>query len=900
MASKLKINLWNANGLSNKIYELKNHLLKNKIDICLITETKLTENRCLKVQGYTVHRQDRGGHGAGGVAALVKNDIPHRRIHNITPGNSMEVLGIKLQQNTTLVVAYNRPLNTFTNHDLDTLFGLDAKVVLAGDFNAKHPHWNCHTSNSNGNTLLEFCSLKYIDILHSDSHTLIPSNNTTPTTIDLVLSKNLTNISKPTVKHTLTSDHNVVQFYINNFTRNKSFRPVTSYKNTDWSKFRRRLDDLITINNNITDRETLDREIDTLTKHINTAKAENSKTYTKDNTRDVFPEDIQNTITQRNRCRKLWQQTGDVRHRQYMTNLNQLVQDKIKTHKNKTWEDLLKSLNTKNNTLYKLTKLLRKPYKPIPALQDNSNTNTAMTDAEKAELLANTFQQVHSLDDMTDTPEHIHIKDTVKEFSSQTYNIPTKQYATYMTSPTEIQHILKTLPTNKAPGPDRIENKILKNLSRKAIAQLHYICNAILKLQYFPTAWKHGHTIPIHKQGKDPNLPLSYRPITLLNTMAKLTERIILTRLLDEIQKLKVTNPSQFGFTAGLNTTLQVTRIVKDVIDQFNKDKVTVMTLLDIAKAFDRIWIEGLIYKMLKYRFSNYLIKLVLSYLTDRSIAVRVNDTISTTKHIHVGVPQGSVLAPTLFNIYINDTPSFPKTNLGMFADDMAIYAHSFSAQVATKQTQIHIDIIKKYCDKWKIRLNADKTETIVFARKRTNHRVFQKLTMDGHTIIPKTHVKYLGVTMDSRLNFDTHLKNRRQLSYATMRKLYSLMKSEVMTSENKRALYKVILRPIITYACPAWANVSKTRLRPLQVFQNKCLRLATGADRYTRLTTLHDDTQVEFLGDHITRLSEKFYKTQIPKSTLTKHMTQDNTRRKYLLPFQNLPSFKTHTTTSD
>jgi retron-type reverse transcriptase len=146
-----------------------------------------------------------------------------------------------------------------------------------------------------------------------------------------------------------------------------------------------------------------------------------------------------------------------------------------------------------------------------------------------------------------------------------------------------------------------------------------------------------------------------------------------------------------------------------------------------LEKAFDRVWIKGLLYKMHQAGLNINFIKLMSSYLTNRRIKVKVNNEISNEKLINAGVPQGSVLGPTLFNLFIHDMPQFAKTNLALYADDTAIYAHSFFAQAALLQNRLHLKILSTYFDKSKLKLNETTTETIIFSRKRTNNKIFTK-----------------------------------------------------------------------------------------------------------------------------------------------------------------------------
>lgn len=193
-----------------------------------------------------------------------------------------------------------------------------------------------------------------------------------------------------------------------------------------------------------------------------------------------------------------------------------------------------------------------------------------------------------------------------------------------MTSPKEIFNIIRTLPTRKAPGIDNIQNIILKNLPRKPLVQLTNIINATLKLLHFPSHWKTGNITPILKKGKNQIEPSSYRPISLLSTMSKIhiTERVILKRLNDFEEKENITVDHQFGSRKSHSTVQQVVRITNDISTNFNENAVTVMLLLDIEKAFDKVWIDGLIYKMIQYKYPHVLIKFINAYLKNRHFIV--------------------------------------------------------------------------------------------------------------------------------------------------------------------------------------------------------------------------------------------------------------------------------------
>jgi hypothetical protein len=893
-----KIATWNANGIRNKIGQLIHFINTNHIDIMLLNETKLKPTNKLKIRNYTTLRCDRPtDHAAGGVAAIIKNNIPHKQLREVQ--SSIEHLIIKLQ-NTTIVAAYNRPDNNFSEQDLENLLNTGRKTLLIGDLNAKHTQWNCNRNNTNGHTLVRYANNDPIQILHTDTPTHFPDNNNTPSTIDLVLNKQNRNLNQPISIAELDSDHNpvIVTLYDTGM-KSDIKRTITSYKHTNWTAFRRTLDEKIKINNDIKNSEELDSETILLTKAIIETKKIHTRQITINTDAAPLPDNIKQLITAKNRARKRWQTTAMGQHQDEYKRLVENVRSQIRQYTNEKWNAKLQTLNPNDNTLWRMTRHLKKDYAALPAIEHNGHTH--YTDKDKADVIAHSFERVHDLDLDNLSNEQTAIKNASRRYMDYKTKINLHNTQKLLTTPTELRYEIKKIPHNKAPGPDGIDNKIIKNLSQKAIVQLTYIINAAFKLKQFPTPWKQAKIIPIRKPNKDPKQPTSYRPISLLNGLSKLTERIILDRINKIDEKYKITIDEQFGFRPGHNTVQQITRIINDISINFNKNNVTSMTLLDIEKAFDKVWHDGLTYKMIRYKYPDTLTKLVRSFLDDRTFNVQVNNALSDTKRMKAGVPQGSVLSPKLFALYINDIPRTDRTCTALYADDTAIYAHSHHAEVANKQVQLHLNRILTYFDKWKIKLNETKTETILFRRKFTKVKIFTLLTINNHKINTTNSVKYLGMHLDQRLNFHKHVHETLKKTIYASKNLYSLLaKNSQLTQKNKRLIYLTLIRPIITYAAPAWCSASTTALRPLQTQQNRHLRLITNTDRFTRITELHHLTQIPTIPQYVHVISQKFYKTQLYNNNLTRNITrirEHNTpfRIKHKLPYQTLPIFREH-----
>jgi hypothetical protein len=197
-----------------------------------------------------------------------------------------------------------------------------------------------------------------------------------------------------------------------------------------------------------------------------------------------------------------------------------------------------------------------------------------------------------------------------------------------------------------------------------------------MKNLYFLTAWKTAHNVIKPKPGNCPNDPKSYRPISLLSVIGKIFERIRTNRLKLTLETNNLLPPKQFGFHAQRSTHNPLVELQTDITRHVNLGECTVGVFLDIERAFDKVWHDGLVQKLLNLRLNLKFTKLISSFLTNRSCRIKVNKILSNTVHLKAGVPQGSVLSPLLYIIYCRDFPisDVQRTKTRMFADDTATW----------------------------------------------------------------------------------------------------------------------------------------------------------------------------------------------------------------------------------
>jgi hypothetical protein len=278
---------------------------------------------------------------------------------------------------------------------------------------------------------------------------------------------------------------------------------------------------------------------------------------------------------------------------------------------------------------------------------------TALSDSEKAEALADSLET--EFQPVTD-PSAPAVIEMVGVVLRSHFMSPASEPK--LTNPDEVQDVIRGLKVSKAPCPNGIPNRALKNLPQRAVSLPTQIFNAILLTHHFPTLWKHACVISILKPGKDPALPSSFRPISLLNTIGKIFEKILLARILHEVSERGLLRDEQFGFRPRHSTSLQLARLGERITRNYSEKGLTGAVFIDVGKAFDTVWIDCLLYKLTLLNFPSYIVHTISSYLKDRTFEASFQKATSSRRIMRVGVAQGGLISPVLFSLYVNDMPS--------------------------------------------------------------------------------------------------------------------------------------------------------------------------------------------------------------------------------------------------
>ncbi|KAJ4427459.1 hypothetical protein ANN_25104 [Periplaneta americana] len=371
---------------------------------------------------------------------------------------------------------------------------------------------------------------------------------------------------------------------------------------------------------------------------------------------------------------------------------------------------------------------------------------------------------------------------------------------------------------------------------RKRTRDGRTVANAIqcFRLIYFPQEWKCAIITAIAKPRKDPILPQNYRPISLLDYFGKILERLLLSRLNPLLNTPERIHHEQFGLK-NLHSNKEPLFILTSYIqDGFNQQH-TVATFLDIEQAFDTVWHDGLLYKLLKLNIPNVYIQFISKYLYNRTFRVRCGSSLSSSRVIEAGIPQESVLRPTLYSIYVQDLPKKPECLHMLYADDTVLYTRHYNIIFTCQQMQAALDLLTQWSTKWRIKINGTKSQAVVFT-KRFPH-LPQELTVQQQNIPFNSAAKYLGVYLDRRLTYRQHIGLIRDRAFQRFMLLYPLFKSRI-SLKVKVLLYTCLIRSYMLYACEIWSNTHIRHIKRLDGIQRSVCRQS----REQTMTSEDDD----------------------------------------------------------
>ena len=861
---------WNANSIRSKVKQMEVEYLlsKHRPLLMLLSETKLNDNDFVQFPRYRTYRNDRQSDGGGGTAILIRENVKHEVVN--TPSlKSSEATCVKLPLSNSKYLVVNSfycPKNLLRD-DLQKLMNLHSNVFMGGDYNAKHCHWHNSDNNNNGNVLHRFLiDDNTAELIHPNAHTCYRSK-TNPSTIDLALAKGV-KVASGSVSE-FNPDHCPVEYLLQVDDGHSYEAPVRHfmYKESNWVKFRSIIDNELSLGR-LNDADDVDSCVEHLSKVITSAMEESIPKKTFTGKGDLSPH-LKGYIAEKKRLRRAYfrSKLKDDKLKMEINRLDLIIRNSINARDSRVFMNKLKQIRPNSKMFRNINKLLGDCRKTVPELKSNDGSLIS-NPLDKANAIAKVYDEIHKQNGEMGNVEFDNIVMSEIDSFCQMTGTATNTSTLHSTDADEIRRVIKGIKSKKSVGPDAIPSFILKKLPSSAHEFLAKLINCILSIGYYPSSWKAAHVIPIPKPGKPANEAKNFRPISLLNGLSKILEKVLHARILRYCDENNLIPNNQFGFKSRHSTVHALIRLLEESTMGFNDGKVTIAAFLDIEKAFDTMWIDGLIYKMLKFNFPHYLIRIVSSYLRDRIFRVRLGNQLSDPITVNDGVPQGSVLGPLLFIIFLADLPTHLNTTLTVFADDTSIFSTRSSQSRAKSNVQSHLYRLQRYYQMWKIRVNVEKSEALFIQKSNRLNAInenFYSLEMNGSKIPYKKSIRFLGYYVQPNLKHNEHVNRILLKVYTGLHKLYPVMNANNGISQDvKVKIYLTILRPVLTYGVAVWHTLPKYLIKRLKLFENKCLRMAMNFRRsrtnYKFISTdeLHKYTRVPRLNVYLEGIARK------------------------------------------
>lgn len=819
----LHVNVRSLNA-NHQNLEILINSLHTKPDVIVCTETwKLEYYKYYKLADYTIYYSHGNINKADGVVIYVKSTISHTTTNeNIGPCNILSIM-LRLKNSMSFKIT-----GIYRCHDINVdNFNVKMKEYLILNKNVKH---HCIVGDFNINLLkVDFIAEQFLETMLGSGYVNCFSDITRPNSLEGSCIDNMFIKSKIARTNSFTytnafTDHYPIFLTINLQKENNAKAPKAVI---NYNKLKILVDK--TDFNYIFDIQDPNTAIDALINEIQTLKRE-STLKIKSN-------------KYRNKCkfsvpRKNWITEGIVKScntKEMLYNLWKLDKNNAKLKDDyKTYCKILNSVVTRAKRNY-----------------DAEQVSESSSDSKKLwQYINNKLGKNNKVDndikyliyknkEITDDKEVADV--FVDFFSSIGLNLARKinldkksegraselvenNCKSIFIRPTDSGEIFKTIKNlkDKAGGLDEINSKVLKTIAHSISKPLEHIFNISIIKGIWPRALKSAVVVPIYKNGEYCE-PSNYRPISLISNLAKVFEKLIHHRLSDFITECNIISERQFGFLKNRSTSDAHADLVQYIYDNLNSDKRTIITFLDLAKAFDTVNHVILLNKLERYGIRGVANNLIKDYLNNRVQTVKYKGFYSKFENVKIGVPQGTILGPLLFLIYINDIFSVvDKKYLLSYADDTAVRCSGDKWDEVQKDMNNMLKIVSNWLINNQLTLNVDKTVYLTFSCY--SDSIPKTVIRINNKIIKAVNsCKYLGIYIDSCLKWNVHIqelvKKVRYFQFLVYKLSYFMEKNVL------KMLYHTLFESTINYGIIAWGGAYKSSIKPLFSLQKRILK---------------------------------------------------------------------------
>ena len=532
---------------------------------------------------------------------------------------------------------------------------------------------------------------------------------------------------------------------------------------------------------------------------------------------------LKNMYRNKKRKYRKWKNNPTRRNLTEYKNYSRIVKTKVNDTKKHYERRKFHQKSHKPKQFYNYIKSRTKTSEPVANLIDNERDRLVTLDSEKAELLRRQYCSVFTRDNgvLPDCPQTV-LRDTICDIS---------------VDDCDIIRAIRQMNSNSAPGPDGIHPKFINNIYPFLIKPLKRIFNLSLSTGVVPNSWKFSEVIPIYKNNRKPNNCASYRPVCLTSYISKILEKIIHTKLLVYLRESNIISKSQHGFLSRKSTTTNLLECLDDWTLELDKHHKLDVMYIDLEKAFDSLSHEKLLYKLSKIGIGGNLHNWFSSFLIGRCFWVKVDGSRSASSTVVSGIPQGTILGPLLFILFINNVSEvLVHSKIQLYADDSKLYGDATTIEQC-QAFERDILAVNDWLQSWQLRINLEKCEVLHFSR----YPLEFSYKVNNRVVPAKDFCRDLGVYVDKGLTFHRHCLNVARIAHWKSKLFFKAFSCQ--DYDFYVFIFTTYIRPIVESATQVWNPHHIQNIDIIENVQRRFTKFLPGlfnVPYLTRLQTLN------------------------------------------------------------
>nr|KAG5710279.1 hypothetical protein BaRGS_008995 [Batillaria attramentaria] len=874
----LSILQWNCRSVTGKAPFLRRYLQgKPKVDVLMLQSLNVRHQALPHLDGYYYPPAVDIEKGRVMVATYVSTRLtyvdadPLTHVNPRTLGDcrlNLRSLTVSLSggKEVTLVNVYY-PDGIPDGSACDWLKNLGAQTadarrtwVVAGDFNASHRLWDPGATTAGGGHLANAVLESNLSILNDCSVTRIGQGGQRNSAIDVTLASPALcrEATWETGDDNMQSDHLPIHITLDQAVPTEvevNSGPKYAYDKADWEKFRTLVEAECENMNRNSPNQDIDSKYEEIRSMILTAAnaaIPQSRPQPSGGSRLIggwWNAECEEATAEKRRVLRAFKRNMTEENRELVRAATTHCSEVAEKARQEHWERFCTEQVQEPKDSSKLWRMIRAHRRRgrLPERALLVNGQKTQTAKEKADALAETFAKASQTEHLPpEMREYRRTEEQRFEKSENDGHAPSNGDLTLE----ELRTAIGSLGSQgKATGHDPISYQMIRHLPDRMVKVLLGFYQTCWDSGQIPKAWKKAVVVAIPKDGKPPHLPTSYRPVALTSHLGKVYERLVRDRLEYHLEKHGIIPLCQAGFRKGRGCMEHVARLTSEIKKAMVNKHSVVTTFFDIKRAFDTVWHAKLLDKLSSIGISGRLYQFVQAFLADRRISVRVGASLSDEHILDMGVPQGSVIAPTLFSVMLHDIEAKvgrPDIKMSLYADDLAIWTElptqlpgktAFMKKLYERwrtKFQSCVDDIQGYMGQNGFQLSPEKTSLVVFSRT-NGAKNAMSIQIGNVTIKPCSEAKFLGVTLNERLRWQPHISNLTAKASRSVNLIKILSAERWATPRSLIHLTNALVRSRLTYGCEAFFALSKTEYLKLERVELAALKTAIGARKSAR-----------------------------------------------------------------